>query len=118
MTNVLHKFDWANDTRNGFDRIEMQEGLSELTKYTTTVYNKLVDLERKRLNTETSLWLFARLDIGLIEYERDSFSFFVNEVERGWGTNLFAGENVALTAGLIGKLMRAIPEYYGRFRAP
>ncbi|KAH9910588.1 uncharacterized protein BXZ73DRAFT_108792 [Epithele typhae] len=66
------------------------EGRKELETFANTTFNTLVDLEKSASPTGSSdLTLFARMDIGLIDDGAGGFQYFVNEVERSWGTTLF-----------------------------
>ncbi|KAA1480154.1 hypothetical protein DENSPDRAFT_887432 [Dentipellis sp. KUC8613] len=103
---------WINDTRSGISASEGKRGFDELKQWVCNLYKELVERERLRLQTETSLYLMCRIDVSLIRRRVDMYDFFVNEVERGWGTNLYGHCNAGLTAALAGTIADSIFEYY------
>ncbi|KAH9910591.1 uncharacterized protein BXZ73DRAFT_83411 [Epithele typhae] len=65
-------------------------GLNELQTFAEVTFKGLCQLEQGCSPTGSSdLTLFARIDIGLIPDNQGGFQYFVNEVERSWGTTLF-----------------------------
>jgi len=59
-------------------------------KFVMDTYNGLYKLESRMLSGKSSICVFCRLDIGLIQGGNNSFHYFVNEVERTQTASLWS----------------------------
>lgn len=57
-------------------------------KFVTTTYQELVKREEAISKDTSSLSIFCRLDVGILD-DAGQFCYFVNGVERSFGTTLY-----------------------------
>jgi hypothetical protein len=67
----------------------MQEGSRTFLKFLTTTYQELVKREEMTNMETSSLRIFCRLDVGVMD-DAGQFCYFVSGLERSFGTHLAA----------------------------
>jgi hypothetical protein len=71
-------------SREGGTKESRAEGEAQLYSFAQVTLEALIQIEEEELGLEdSSLRLFCRMDISVIDNGRDGLDYFVNEVERG-----------------------------------
>ena len=81
-------YNWGNPDNALHRRSDLRRGKKELEAFAIDTFNSLCAEEERKAALPSRLRVFARLDIGLMSVG-NSLGYFVNEVERSWGTSLF-----------------------------
>lgn len=80
----------------------LRTGREQLQKFVEKTLEDMIESEERQLGRFSSLRLFARVDVGIREVSPGTFSYFVNEVERVWGTNLFTAWSIPANMAMFG----------------
>jgi hypothetical protein len=80
----------------------LQYAMSELLTFAQTNFTELSNMERRMTGSASSMDIFCRMDIGMIQTEDGSLDYFVNEVEKGINVCLWGGEVAPHLIGLVG----------------
>lgn len=89
----------------------LEQGHAELVEFVRQTYRSLCIQESQQLKKVSTIQMFARIDVGVME-EGGNYSFFVNEVERNLiGTVLFLKHALPLAGGIVGDIVLALDEY-------
>ena len=67
-----------------------QNGRDQFYEFVNTTFQALVQRESRIIQAKTSLALFCRMDIGILENGDGSIHYFVNEIERTPTTSLWS----------------------------
>ena len=87
----------------------LEYAMSELLTFAQKNLTELSKMERCSTGSASSMDIFCRMDIGIIETEDGSLDYFVNEVEKGVNVCLWAGEVMPHLIGKVGsKLGQAL----------
>jgi hypothetical protein len=91
----LGKEGWEPDdimTREGGSRASREAAETQLYTFAEGTLKELIALELDELGLkDSSLQLFCRMDISIIDNDRGGLDYFVNEVERGPLVALYGG---------------------------
>lgn len=96
----------------GVNRLDLARGLKDLYDFAKTTLKALIVMEENQLKCTSSLNLFARVDIGVYEFETNQFCWYVNEVTRGMGmTAMFGQCQPGELMNLFAEMSRVFPWY-------
>lgn len=106
MAPHVRLFDPVN---TGLSDESLEKGYQDLVNFATITLSGLIIRERSQLGAHSSLTYFARLDIGVWEYEPNRFDFYVNEVTRGSATGLYCRGDMEEFTPFIDDLAASLP---------
>lgn len=69
--------------RPGITKATLRRGMKEFLQYVNTTYMSLLELEEKECGSPSSISLFCRFDVGVMEGADGEYNFYVHDVERG-----------------------------------
>jgi hypothetical protein len=76
------------------DKDILEHAMLELQTFARTNLMELSRMEKRRTGApSTSMDIFCRIDIGIMQTEDGRVNYFVNEVERGPNVSLWAGDD-------------------------
>ncbi|KAF7972496.1 hypothetical protein HWV62_17862 [Athelia sp. TMB] len=104
--------------REGGREEELLAARLELTQFTETTLKALILKEKERSGARfSSLELFCRLDVSVIDNEDGELHYWVNEVERGPYAVLYSNEPPLYQTGRVAdELAQDIPNWLDRLR--
>lgn len=105
LSDLLHKnakvsakqISWSSEAN--MDMIN--NAVSELNGFAKANLAALSKMEKQSTGVQSSLDLFCRLDLGVIQTENGRLNYFVNEVERGPNVCLWTGEKLPYLMGKV-----------------
>jgi hypothetical protein len=84
------------------DEETLKNAMLELETFALTNLREVSKMEKKATGTASSIDIFCRIDVGIIQKEDGSLDYFVNEVERGPNVCLWAGAQWSHLIGRVG----------------
>ena len=86
----------------------LKHALSELHAFAHTNLRELNKMEKRVSGSSSSIDMFCRIDVGIMEKEDGMLDYFVNEVERGPNVCLWAGAKWPHLIGEVGTRFRML----------
>ena len=77
--------------------------------FAEATFKGVIEEEENTLQSRSSLRLFGRLDIGLVEYEPHKLNYWANELDRTQNAALWAREVGHKVDNLVNSFVQAIP---------